>query len=191
MAKRGRPRSANPKITGKAKLILEETSLNETFARLARLKPKALTNANKAMLRACATKLSNQTKILIRNGLKNATRIPPKWGEVVSGLQPLTKAPHVKIGSHGGYAIVSIYNNATFLVHMHNKGADNRRIDGFSSRLDTKTKRRYRKKGAYRGSIKAQRFIERAVEICNPDIKRIQEQAFVRNVTRQWQKYGN
>lgn len=173
----------------KARLEITPESLNMAFDRLTNLQPKALRNANKAMFRACASRLANETRKLIRQSMSNTTKVSARWAE--SKQLPAVKAPKIKVGSKGGYGLVTIHNNSTFLVMIHNKGASNRRTKGHATYAVTKTTRRYRKVGINRGSIPTQAYLDRAIEKCNPDIKRIQEDAFVKSVTRQWKKAGN
>ena len=184
--------SAPAKLETKAKIEIDDATLKEAFDRLSRLEPKALTRANKAMFSDCSRVLMNETKKLIRGSMKNATRVPSQWRQY-PGVEAPTKAPHKLVARNGNWAYVSIYNNRTFWVHMHNKGTERRETKGNRTRsqIIVKTKRRYLRKGINRGAIAPQNYIEEAIKVCNSEVKRIQEQAFVRNVTRQWQRAGN
>lgn len=171
----------------KATIEITDESIKEAFSRLARLQPKALKNANKSMLRACANKLKTLT---VRN-LKNVMINPMTPSKRFPTMTPPGKGVMVRVGSGGGYAVVSINNRNSFLLRIFEGGTVHRYIKGKPTSSKTLTKRRYRKPDAYRGKIEATSFFAKAIEQAQPDVKRIQEQAFVRNVTRQWKKAGN
>lgn len=171
----------------KAKIEIADESIRESFARLSRLQPKALAYAHKAMFRACANKLKNTTQKNIRAVLSNANAKSERFPT----MTPPGKGVLTKIGSKGGYAVVSINNRNSFLLRIFEKGTPLRYIMGKKTSAVTKTRRRYRVPGAHRGKIEAMKFFEKSIKEANPDIKRIQEEAFVKNVTRQWKKAGN
>jgi hypothetical protein len=186
MAKRGRPRLSRPKVSNTGHLDFELGSVEEAMRRLASLRPEAMRQTNRLMMSKCTNILISETRKLIRGSMKNAGRIPEKWRYIIR--QPLVKAISKSVGYLGTWARVSIYNPNTFLVHMHNKGTKQRRIEGYPSRSHAKTKRRYKQPGANRGVLPAQNYIERATKICNPEVARIQEQGFLEGVNRQWHK---
>lgn len=171
----------------RATIEISDESIKEAIARLLMLQPKALKKANKSMLGACANKLKSLT---VRN-LKKVMRNPMALSMRFPTMTPPGLGVMVRVDSGGSYAVVSINNRDSFLLRIFEGGTVHRYIKGMPTSSITLTKRRYRKPDAYRGKIEATSFFAKAIEQAQPDIKRIQEQAFVRSVTRQWKKAGN
>ena len=178
----------------KGNIELTPESVNTALRCVAQLHPKALTNANKAMLRASANLLKKNTVREMRASWPGSTKTSRRWNGHSGYITPI-KGVQTLIARNGYWAMVRISNRKSFLLPIFEQGTkkSGRYIEGKSSSATSvnrkfKRVRRYRKAGAYRGRIESKKFFEKAREATNPEIEKLMNQAFVKNVQKQWEK---
>lgn len=176
----------------KTNIEITPESVNAALRCVAQLHPKALTNANKAMLRDSANLLKKNTVREMRAAWPGATKTSRRWNGHSGYITPI-KGVQTLIARNGYWAMVRISNPNSFLLPIFEQGTRKRYIEGKSSSATSQNRkfknvRRYRKAGAYRGTIKPLKFFEKAREATNPEIEKLMNQAFVKNVQKQWEK---